>query len=261
FSCPMTFKMVQYVTVIFVVLIFRRLKLIHHDKNLDVPTIRKLFLSVFLFHLSIFANNTLLRGSDLSTFVAVRSATPLLVAAGEMVFLRRPPPPSGKCLSLVAMLIGVLVYSLNDRRKRLSFGGGFWGVACLVSMSSDFVYIKHVLMSSDLSTWDFVLYNNVEALALFPLEMLANSYGAGGTAEIHFRRRCDWYSGRVISGIGVSCLFGSGVCFLGFRCRRAVSATGFAIVTVVVSVAFLERELSGAGVAGIAIFTGGGILY
>ncbi|RVW93399.1 GDP-mannose transporter GONST3 [Vitis vinifera] len=47
-----------------------------------------------------------------------------------------------------------------------------WGVAYLVSMSIDFVYIKHVVMNIGLKTWGLVLYNNLEALVLFPLELL-----------------------------------------------------------------------------------------
>ncbi|KAK1308658.1 GDP-mannose transporter GONST3 [Acorus calamus] len=39
-------------------------------------------------------------------------------------------------------------------------------------MSIDFVYIKHVVMTIGLNTWGLVLYNNLEVLLLFPLELL-----------------------------------------------------------------------------------------
>jgi hypothetical protein len=39
-------------------------------------------------------------------------------------------------------------------------------------MSMNFVYIKHIVMTIGLNTGGLVLYNNLEALMLFPIELL-----------------------------------------------------------------------------------------
>lgn len=73
-----------------------------------------------------------------------------------------------------------------------------------------------------------MLYNNLERLLLFPLELL----GMGELKEIkqEISDETDWYSFQVVLPVGLSCLFGLVISFFGFSCHWVISATGFAIL-------------------------------
>ena len=67
-----------------------------------------------------------------------------------------------------------------------------WALAYLVSMSIDFIYIKHVVMTIGLNAWGLVLYNNLEALLLFPLELFI--MGELKKINHEIKDELDWYS-------------------------------------------------------------------
>jgi hypothetical protein len=73
-------------------------------------------------------------------------------------------------LSLSTILGGSVIYVFTDNQFTVTAYS--WTVAYLVSMSMNFVYIKHIVMTIGLNTGGLVLYNNLEALMLFPIELL-----------------------------------------------------------------------------------------
>uniref|UniRef100_A0A803NUX4 Uncharacterized protein n=1 Tax=Cannabis sativa TaxID=3483 RepID=A0A803NUX4_CANSA len=125
----------------------------------------------------------------------------------------------------------IFYLSLFTNNYQFTFMAYSWALAYLVSMSIDFVYIKHVVMTIGLNTWGLVLYNNLEALLLFPLELLI--MGELKKIKHEISDETDWYSFGVILPVGLSCLFGLSISFFGFSCRRAISATGFTVLGIV----------------------------
>lgn len=87
----------------------------------------------------------------------------MFVAIGETLFLNHPWPSLKTWASLATIFGGSILYVLTDYQFTLT--AYTWAVAYLVSMSIDFVYIKHVVMTIGLNTWGLVLYNNLEALS------------------------------------------------------------------------------------------------
>ena len=141
-----------------------------------------------------------------------------------------------------------------------------WAVAYLVSMTIDFVYIKHVVMTIGLNTWGLVLYNNLEALLLFPIELLIMGELKKISHEI--RDESDWYEMQVVLPVGLSCLFGLAISFFGFSCRRAISATGFTVLgivnkllTVVINLVVWDKHSTFVGTLGLLICMFGGVMY
>ena len=141
-----------------------------------------------------------------------------------------------------------------------------WTLAYLVSMSIDFVYIKHVVMTIGLNTWGLVLYNNLEALLLFPIELLV--MGELKKIKHEISDESDWYSFQVVLPVGLSCLFGLAISFFGFPCRRAISATGFTVLgivnkllTVVINLLIWDKHSTFVGTVGLLICMIGGIMY
>ena len=141
-----------------------------------------------------------------------------------------------------------------------------WAVAYLVSMTIDFVYIKHVVMTIGLNTWGLVLYNNLEALLLFPIELLI--MGELKKIKHEITVESDWYEMQVVLPVGLSCLFGLAISFFGFSCRRAISATGFTVLgivnkllTVVINLVVWDKHSTFVGTLGLLICMFGGVMY
>lgn len=263
FPYPGALTALQYFTSAFGVLICGWLKLLEHDK-LDALTMWRFLPAAIIFYLSLFTNSELLLHANVDTFIVFRSAVPIFVAIGETLFLHQPWPALKTWLSLGTIFAGSVMYVLTDYQFTLTAYS--WALAYLVSMTVDFVYIKHVVMTINLNTWGFVLYNNLEALLLFPVELLI--MGELKKIEHEIVDESDWYSFGVVLPIGLSCLFGLAISFFGFSCRRAISATGFTVLgivnkllTVVINLVIWDKHSTLVGTIGLLICMFGGVMY
>ncbi|XP_023519219.1 GDP-mannose transporter GONST3-like isoform X2 [Cucurbita pepo subsp. pepo] len=236
---------------------------IEYDR-LDLLTMWRFLPAAFIFYLSLFTNSELLLHANVDTFIVFRSAVPIFVAIGETLFLHQPWPSMKTWVSLAIILGGSVLYVLTDYQFTLA--AYIWASAYLISMSIDFVYIKHVVMTIGLNTWGLVLYNNLEALLLFPLELLI--MGELKKIKHEISDESDWHSFAVVLPVGLSCLFGLSISFFGFSCRRAISATGFTVLgivnkllTVVINLVIWDKHSTFIGTMGLLICMSGGILY
>ena len=158
-----------------------------------------------------------------------------------------------------------MIYVATD--YQFSVTGYSWAAAYLASMTVDFVYIKHVVMTIGLSTWGLVLYNNLEALLLFPVELLV----MGELKQIEHDAASEvaaWHSLSVVVPVVLSCIFGLAISFFGFSCRRAISATGFTVLGVVnklltvgINLVIWDKHSTFVGTFGLLVCMTGGILY
>ncbi|GAA0141742.1 secondary carrier transporter [Lithospermum erythrorhizon] len=263
FPYPGALTALQYFTSAAGVFVCGWLKLVEHDK-LDLLTMWRFLPAAIIFYLSLFTNSELLLHANVDTFIVFRSAVPIFVAIGETVFLHQPWPSLKTWSSLATIFAGSVLYVITDYQFTVT--AYMWAVAYLVSMSIDFVYIKHVVMTIGLNTWGLVLYNNLEALLLFPLELLI--MGELKKIKHEIEDESDWHSFQVILPVGLSCLFGLAISFFGFSCRRAISATGFTVLgivnkllTVVINLVIWDKHSTFVGTVGLLICMLGGILY
>ncbi|XP_073129972.1 GDP-mannose transporter GONST3 [Henckelia pumila] len=263
FPYPGALTALQYLTSAGGVLICGWLKLIEHDK-LDLLTMWRFLPAAFIFYLSLFTNSELLLHANVDTFIVFRSVVPIFVAIGETLYLHQPWPSLKTWLSLGTIFGGSVLYVVTDYQFTLMAYS--WALAYLVSMSIDFVYIKHVVMTIGLNTWGLVLYNNLEALLLFPVELLI--MGELKKIEHEISDESEWHSFQVVLPVGLSCLFGLAISFFGFSCRRAISATGFTVLgivnkllTVVINLVIWDKHSTFVGTVGLLICMIGGILY
>ncbi|XP_077235353.1 GDP-mannose transporter GONST3-like isoform X2 [Tasmannia lanceolata] len=263
FPYPGALTALQYFTSALGVLVCGQLKLVEHDQ-LELRTMWRFLPAAIIFYLSLFTNSELLLHANVDTFIVFRSAVPIFVAIGETLYLNQPWPSIKTWLSLATIFGGSVIYVLTDYQFTLTAYS--WALAYLVSMSIDFVYIKHVVMTIGLNTWGLVLYNNLEALLLFPLELLI--MGELKKIKHEITDESDWYSYSVVLPVGLSCLFGLAISFFGFSCRRAISATGFTVLgilnkllTVVINLIVWDKHSTVVGTIGLLICMLGGILY
>ncbi|XP_052143157.1 GDP-mannose transporter GONST3-like [Oryza glaberrima] len=263
FPYPGALTASQYFTSVVGVLLCGQLKLIEHD-GLNLRTMWKFLPAAVMFYISIFTNSELLLHANVDTFIVFRSAVPIFVAIGETLYLHQPWLSLKTWLSLSTILGGSVIYVFTDNQFTVT--AYTWAVAYLTSMSIDFVYIKHVVMTIGLNTWGLVLYNNLEAFMLFPLEMLLTgelNQMKGDNAKV-----TNWLSTDVILPVALSCLFGLSISFFGFSCRQAISATGFTVLgivnkllTVVINLLIWDKHASFVGTIGLLICMSGGVLY
>jgi hypothetical protein len=123
-----------------------------------------------------------------------------------------------------------------------------------------------VVTTIELNTWGLVLYNNIEALLLFPLELLI--MGELKKIQHEITDESDWHSFPVILPVALSCLFGLAISFFGFSCRRAISATGFTVLgivnkllTVMINLVIWDKHSTWVGTVGLLICMLGGVMY
>ncbi|KAK1279184.1 GDP-mannose transporter GONST3 [Acorus gramineus] len=263
FPYPGALTALQYFTSAFGVLVCGWLKFVEHDQ-LDLRTMWKFLPAAIIFYLSLFTNSELLLHANVDTFIVFRSAVPIFVAIGETLYLKQPWPSIKTWMSLATIFGGSVLYVLTDYQFTLA--AYTWALAYLISMSIDFVYIKHVVMTIGLNTWGLVLYNNLEALLLFPLELLI--MGELKKIKHDISDETSWYSMAVVLPVGLSCLFGLAISFFGFSCRRAISATGFTVLgivnkllTVVINLIIWDKHSTFVGTVGLLICMLGGVLY
>ncbi|KAL2540070.1 GDP-mannose transporter GONST3 [Abeliophyllum distichum] len=263
FPYPGALTALQYLTSAAGVLICGWLKLIEHDK-LELLTMWRFLPAAIIFYVSLFTNSELLLHANVDTFIVFRSVVPIFVAIGETLYLHQPCPTLKTWMSLATIFAGSVLYVITDYQFTLTAYS--WALAYLVSMSIDFVYIKHVVMTIGLNTWGLVLYNNLEALLLFPLELLI--MGELKKIEHEISDESDWYTFQVLLPVGLSCLFGLAISFFGFSCRRAISATGFTVLgivnkllTVVINLVIWDKHSTFVGTLGLLICMIGGIMY
>lgn len=87
----------------------------------------------------------------------------------------------------------------------------------------------HIHAPVKLSSWGLVYYNNILALALFPVGYLLTSEGGSGVGlqdSMHaiFERLVN---AQALLPVVISCVFGLGISFFAMSCRKALSATTF----------------------------------
>ncbi|KAM3319292.1 GDP-mannose transporter GONST3 [Capsicum chacoense] len=263
FPYPGALTALQYFISAAGVLICGWLKILEHDK-LDLVTMWRFLPAAIIFYLSLFTNSELLLHANVDTFIVFRSAVPIFVAIGETLYLHQPWPAIKTWASLGTIFAGSVLYVITDYQFTLTAYS--WALAYLVSMSVDFVYIKHVVMTIGLNTWGLVLYNNLEALMLFPIELFI--MGELKKIKHEIQDESDWYSFQVVLPVALSCLFGLAISFFGFSCRRAISATGFTVLgivnkllTVVINLIIWDKHSTIVGTVGLLICMLGGVMY
>ncbi|WOL01160.1 GDP-fucose transporter 1 [Canna indica] len=122
--------------------------LYHNPFTLD--NAKKFLPSALVFYLVIFTKTNLLRHANVDTFIVFRSLTPLLVAIDDTVFRSQPCPSKLAFLSLLIILSGAVGYVAND--SAFSLTAYSWAAAYLVTITTEMVYIKHMVTNLGFNT-------------------------------------------------------------------------------------------------------------
>ncbi|KAL2469109.1 GDP-mannose transporter GONST4 [Forsythia ovata] len=265
FNYPGLLTALQYLTSALGVWILGKLGFLHHDP-FTLDTAKKFLPAAFVFYLAIFTNTNLLRHANVDTFIVFRSLTPLLVAVADTAFRKQPFPSKLTFLSLIIILSGAVGYVATDSDFTLTAYS--WAFAYLVTITTEMVYIKHMVTNLGLNTWGFVLYNNLLSLMMAPIFWIITGEYADVFAAIGYSSGRNLFEPVAFSAVSLSCVFGLLISFFGFACRKAISATAFTVtgvvnkfLTVAINVLIWDKHASPFGLVCLLLTIAGGVLY
>ncbi|GAB2210527.1 hypothetical protein Droror1_Dr00015794 [Drosera rotundifolia] len=264
FDYPGLLTALQYLSSALGVWGLGKLGFLSHD-SWKWDTAKRFVPAALVFYLAIFTNTNLLRHANVDTFIVFRSCTPLLVAVADTLFRKQPFPSRLTFVSLVIILGGAIGYVGTD--SGFTITAYSWAVAYLVTITTEMVYIKHMVTNLGLNTWGFVLYNNLLSLMMAPLFWIAT----GEYAEVFDALRGNkgsLFEYDAFFGVALSCVFGLLISFFGFAARKAISATAFTVtgvvnkfLTVVINVLIWDKHASQIGLVCLLLTVVGGVLY
>jgi hypothetical protein len=244
FNYPGLLTALQYLTSALGVWVLGKLGFLHHDP-FTLETAKKFLPAAMVFYLAIFTNTNLLRHANVDTFIVFRSLTPLLVAVADTTFRKQPCPSKLTFVALVIILGGAVGYVATDSGFTLTAYS--WAFAYLVTITTEMVYIKHMVTNLGLNTWGFVLYNNLLSLMMAPV---------------------FWFLTGEYVAVSLSCVFGLAISFFGFAARKAISATAFTVtgvvnkfLTVAINVTIWDKHATPFGLLCLLFTLAGGVLY
>jgi Triose-phosphate Transporter family len=264
FAYPALLTALQYLTSALGVWFLGKLGFLCHDA-FTLETAKKFLPAAIVFYLAIFTNTNLLKHANVDTFIVFRSLTPLLVAIADTAFRKQPCPSRLTFLSLFIILGGAVGYVLTDTGFTLTAYS--WAVAYLITITTEMVYIKHIVMNLGLNTWGFVFYNNLLSLMMAPFFWFIT----GESTEIFSKmqlRPDDWFQFDSFVAVSASCVFGLLISFFGFSARKAISATAFTVtgvvnkfLTVAINVMIWDKHANFDGLVCLISTIVGGVFY
>ncbi|KAK2967756.1 hypothetical protein RJ640_029652 [Escallonia rubra] len=264
FNYPGLLTALQYLTSALGVWVLGKLGFLHHDP-FTLDTAKKFLPAAVVFYLAIFTNTNLLRHANVDTFIVFRSLTPLLVAIADTAFRKQPCPSKLTFVSLLIILGGAVGYVATDSGFTLTAYS--WAFAYLVTITTEMVYIKHMVTNLGLNTWGFVFYNNLLSLMMSPVFwIITGEYSdvftaVGSNSE-------NLFDLVAFSAVSLSCVFGLLISFFGFAARKAISATAFTVtgvvnkfLTVAINVLIWDKHAGPIGLLCLLLTLAGGVLY
>ncbi|KAJ3692672.1 hypothetical protein LUZ60_011767 [Juncus effusus] len=264
---PALLTFLQYATSALGVYTLGKLNFLHHDQ-FTLQTAKKFLPAALVFYLAIFTNTNLLKHANVDTFIVFRSLTPLLVAIADTAFRKQPCPSKITFLSLFIILFGAVGYVMTDDGFTLTAYS--WAFAYLVTITTEMVYIKHIVSNLGLNTWGYVLYNNFLSLVLSPIFWILTGEHTKIFNSIKHKSESsdDLFQMDAFIAVFASCVFGLLISFFGFACRRAISATAFTVtgvvnkfLTVGINVMIWDKHAGFLGLICLVMSLIGGVLY
>ena len=108
-------------------------------------------------------------------------------------------------MSLLTILKGVVGYVATNSGFTLTAYS--WAFAYLVTITTEMVYIKHMVTNLGLNTWGFVLYNNVLSLMM----ALVFWFITGECSEVFkalSSNAGNWFDSTALFAVALSCWVG-----------------------------------------------------
>lgn len=212
----------------------------------------------------VYSNMKALQVSNVETVIVFRALSPLAVSVLDFLFLGRELPNTRSLLSLTAVVVGAVIYVINDAQFALMGLAAYtWVTVYFIAICLEMTYGKKIVQDVKLNLSGSVLYTNILSapffLILFFVTDEPSSYADFPATSWPF-----W--GVVI--LIASCVVGTGIGYSGWHCRSVVSATTYTIVgvmnkmlTVLLNIMIWDKHATPLGIFGLLVCLTGGSLY
>lgn len=195
---------------------FRVVKL----QKLEWNNIQPYTLVSFAFLGALYTNIKTLQYANIETFIVFRASTPLLISVLDFVFLGRALPSARSATCLIGLVLGSVAYVWTDSQFQvLAYK---WVISWYLVFCFDQIFIKYIVDTIELSTWDRSLYTNF--MAILPVLLVGLMRNEHTLFVQH-----PWTVSH-IAAVGASSLLGVCMSISSFYLRSMVSATYFTLV-------------------------------
>jgi len=229
---------------------------------MPAPLLRAYAAYSALFVLGIYSNMRSLEASNVDTVVVFRSAVPLVVAAGDWLYMGREAPSPRSVASMLVVVAGSAAFVALDAEFQVKGWAAYaWVSVYLVCIAAEMLFGKQLTSRHQASLAASVLLTN--AFALLPFLAIGASTGelARGLDARHF-------TPAAVAALLASCALSAGIGFSSWWCRSLVSATTFTVVgtvnkvlTVLLNVVVWDKHASPLGTFFLLLCLVGGALY
>ena len=206
---------------------------------------------------TLFANAKSLQYANVDAVICLRLTAPLLLSVLEFVCLGRELPARKSMVGLIGIASSFALYLYYDLHS-LEKLGMIWLMVWYSGTIFESIYVKYVVMSTTLSTWEQTLYQNLLALPILFLVALANER----------TEAAKHVPVTIVVLLVFSCFLGFGMSFFSFYLRKELSATTFTMVgnlckvlTVAANSLVWTQHASPIGVASVILCIGFSSLY
>eukprot|EP00927_Polykrikos_kofoidii_P040550 TRINITY_DN34639_c0_g1_i1.p1 TRINITY_DN34639_c0_g1~~TRINITY_DN34639_c0_g1_i1.p1 ORF type:complete len:366 (+),score=39.21 TRINITY_DN34639_c0_g1_i1:157-1098(+) len=232
--------------------------------NLERRKVMWYSLYCFLFVGSVYTSMISLSNSNVETLIVFRAATPLFVSVMDVVFLGRRIPDMMSSACLVVITAGAVSYVLCD--SAFALGGVtayFWSFIYFFVIALSMTLGKYITDKVKMSSvWGSVYYTNLLSLPGFIGLGIVSGDFIGLQSSLASQTGFDW--ALIVAG----CLVGTLIGYAGWLARDMLSATGYTvlgvaskIVTVMLSICFLDKHASLNGVIALLFCIAGAAFY
>jgi len=206
-------------------------------KPFSLQTCRAIAPLNLVFYAAIFTNTKLLQNANVETFIAFRSATPLLVCMFDTIFRKQPMPSKQTIVCLFGILVGAVAYAQADDNFSVTAYG--WAFTYLGIITFEMIYAKHMVSSMGLGTWDLVMYQNLIAVCIWPFAAILTGEAFQVTELLNNPPNME-----VMFPVFVTCVLGTAISFSAWGTRTQLSATSFTVLGVACKLATVLINLT-----------------
>jgi len=166
----------------------------------------------------VYFNLRTLESTNIETFVAFRSSTPLVLCVCDRFFSNRQWPTRWSFFSLLFTLFGCVGYALCESTYVIP--AFKWMTLWYFCYVFEITYVKYFCDKVPLSNWNRVFYTNL--LASLPL--IAHVIASGGSQSVKIE---TILRSRLLA---LSCIIGTLLSHATFQVRSCVSGTAFSLI-------------------------------
>mmetsp|Transcript_21001 Transcript_21001/g.49894 ORF Transcript_21001/g.49894 Transcript_21001/m.49894 type:complete len:357 (-) Transcript_21001:285-1355(-) len=177
------------------------------------------------FMILLFTNAKALESANVESVIVFRTMSIFVTAYGDIKVLKAKALSPGAMGALGMVLAGSVAYAASD--KGFQVKNLAWVAAYGIANAAYPIVTKMVIQSKEMTSWGRTYYNNLMTFLVF----LPALFILGEHKTVHqMYSEEDAITTWAVMLLGLSCLWGTAISFLGFLCLENITATTFNVM-------------------------------